>query len=153
MGTAEYRVLAVPSARARRRRRLVGPPSKRLPHAPATRDPPGVSCRPNATMHLPDRLAAITLPGLPELPAWRWMLGATAALLAGVAKTGIPGMGILAVPLMVLAVGDARRSAAWLLPLLCVADVVAVVSYRRHAHARRLFALLPWVLVGMGAGA
>jgi uncharacterized membrane protein YfcA len=107
-------------------------------------------------MHLPDLRAAVALPGLsdlPQLPAWRWLLGATAALLAGVAKTGIPGFGILAVPLMVIAVGDARRSAAWLLPLLCVADIVAVVSYRRHAQARRLFALLPWVLVGMAAGA
>jgi uncharacterized protein len=71
----------------------------------------------------------------------------------GLAKTGVPGLGIFTVPLMVLAVGDARQSAGWLLPLLCVADVFAVVYYRRHAETRRLFSLLPWVLIGMLAGA
>ena len=83
----------------------------------------------------------------------RFALAALAGLLIGVAKTGIPGFGILAVPLMVLAVGDARHSAAWLLPLLCLADLFAIAAYRRHAHARRLFGLLPWVLGGIGAGA
>ena len=54
---------------------------------------------------------------------------------------------------MVLAVGDARHSAAWLLPLLCLADLFAIAAYRRHAHARRLFGLLPWVLGGIALGA
>jgi hypothetical protein len=40
-----------------------------------------------------------------------------------------------------------------LLPLLCVADVFAVIAYRRHAEARQLFSLVPWVLVGMAPGA
>ena len=83
----------------------------------------------------------------------RFALAALAGLLVGVAKTGIPGFGILAVPLMVLAVGDARHSAAWLLPLLCLADLFAIAAYRRHAHARRLFGLLPWVLGGIALGA
>ena len=38
---------------------------------------------------------------------FRFALAALAGLLSGVAKTGVPGFGILAVPLMVLAVGDA----------------------------------------------
>jgi uncharacterized membrane protein YfcA len=83
----------------------------------------------------------------------RFALAALAGLLIGVAKTGIPGFGILAVPLMVLAVGDARHSAGWLLPLLCLADLFAIAAYRRHAQARRLFGLLPWVLAGIGLGA
>jgi uncharacterized membrane protein YfcA len=90
---------------------------------------------------------------LPELALWQWIVGTVAAVLVGVAKTGVPGFGILAVPLMVLAVGDARHSAGWLLPLLCVADVFAVAIYRRRAYARSLLVLLPWVLVGMAAGA
>jgi uncharacterized membrane protein YfcA len=80
-------------------------------------------------------------------------VGAGVAILVGVAKTGVPGVGTLAVPLMVLAVGDARQSAGWLLPLLCVADLFAVGIYRRHAYARRLFVLLPWVVAGMLGGA
>jgi uncharacterized membrane protein YfcA len=90
---------------------------------------------------------------LPALEPWRWLVGAICALSVGVAKTGVPGLGILVVPLMVLTVGDARQSAGWLLPLLCTADLFAVVYYRRHAQARRLFSLAPWVLVGMGGGA
>jgi uncharacterized membrane protein YfcA len=57
------------------------------------------------------------------------------------------------VPLMVLAVGDARHAAGWLLPLLCLADLFAIGTYRRHAQAGRLFGLLPWVLAGIALGA
>jgi uncharacterized membrane protein YfcA len=89
----------------------------------------------------------------PTLSLWPWVLGAVCAFGVGVAKTGVPGLGILAVPLMVHAVGDARQSAGTLLPLLCAADVFAVVYYRRHAQARRLFSLAPWVALGMGGGA
>lgn len=85
--------------------------------------------------------------------AGRFALAALAGLLTGVAKTGLPGFGILAVPLMVLAVGDARHSAGWLLPLLCFADLFAIATYRRHAQARRLFDLMPWVLAGIALGA
>lgn len=89
----------------------------------------------------------------PALEPWQWALGATCAIFVGMAKTGVPGFGIFVVPLMVLTVGDARHSAGWLLPLLSVADVVAVIRFRRHAAARRLFSLVPWVLAGMIAGA
>ena len=59
----------------------------------------------------------------------------------------------MAIPLFVLTVGDARLSAGWLLPVLLTADLFAIVYYRRHAAANRLFALLPWVVIGLGAGA
>jgi uncharacterized membrane protein YfcA len=89
----------------------------------------------------------------PELAAWQWALGVVCAVLVGLAKTGVPGFGIFVVPLMVLTVGDARLSAGWLLPLLSTADVIAVIRFRRHAAAGRLFALTPWVFAGMLAGA
>jgi hypothetical protein len=59
----------------------------------------------------------------------------------------------MVVPMMVLAVGDARQSAGWLLPILCMADVFAVVYWRRHAAASKLFSLAPWVVAGMVGGA
>ncbi len=90
---------------------------------------------------------------IPHLSAFQWLLGAVCAFMVGVAKTGVPGVGILAIPLMVLAVGDARQSAGWLLPVLCTADVFAVFYWRRHAAAGRLFSLLPWVVAGMALGA
>lgn len=81
------------------------------------------------------------------------MLGLVCAFFVGVAKTGVPGLGILVVPLMVLAAGDARLSAGMLLPILCVADIFAVIYWRRHAAAGRLFSLVPWVAAGMALGA
>ena len=88
-----------------------------------------------------------------HLAPWQWALGALCAFLVGIAKTGVPGLGIVVVPLMVLAVGDARLSAGRLLPMLCTADVFAVIAWRRHAAAKRLFSLAPWVLAGVAAGA
>ena len=90
---------------------------------------------------------------MPELHLWQWALAAACAFCVGVAKTGVPGIGILVVPMMVLVAGDARRSAGWLLPLLCFADVFAVTYYRRNAAAGRLVSLIPSVLVGMAMGA
>jgi len=90
---------------------------------------------------------------VPQLAAWQWAIGAVCAFFVGVSKTGVPGLGILVVPLMVLTVGDARQSAGWLLPVLCAADLFAVYYWRRNAAARRLFSLAPWVLAGMVFGA
>ncbi len=73
---------------------------------------------------------------MPAFLWWQWSLGALCALLAGVAKTGVPGVGILVVPLMFFVVGDARLSAGWLLPLLCASDVFAVAYYPRQAGPR-----------------
>ena len=64
----------------------------------------------------------------------------------------MPGLGILAVPLFVVAVGDARLSAGWLLPVLLTADIFAVISYRKEAAAGALFKLLPYVAVGGALG-
>ena len=89
---------------------------------------------------------------MPPLAVWQWILGAVCGLFVGIAKSGVPGFGIAVVPLMVMVVGNARASAGWLLPMLCTADLFAIAYYRRHAQARRLFDLAPWVLVGMGAG-
>jgi len=55
--------------------------------------------------------------------------------------------------MIVLTVGNAKSSAAWLLPILCTADIFAVVYWRRHAAAGRLFSLVPWTLVGIAGGA
>lgn len=90
---------------------------------------------------------------MPHLEPWQWALGALCAFNVGLAKTGLPGLGILVVPMIVLTVGDARAAAAWLLPILCTADIFAVVYWRRHAAIHRLWGLAPWALAGMAAGA
>lgn len=75
-----------------------------------------------------------------------------AALFIGFSKTGMPGAGILVVPLLAEAFGG-RQSVGTMLPLLIVADVFAVAWYRRHAQWDRLVRLGPWVVAGMALGA
>lgn len=84
--------------------------------------------------------------GMPQL-----MVLALCAVLAGVNKTGLPGIGILCVPVMAMTF-DAKISTGLLLPLLALADLFAVAYYRRHAHWRIVFRLLPWTLAGLVAG-
>jgi uncharacterized protein len=86
------------------------------------------------------------------LEPWQWALGFLCAAMNGVAKTGVPGLGILVVPLMLYVVTDPRLSPGVVLPLLCLADLFAVVYYRRHAQWDRVLKLVPWVAVGLGFG-
>jgi len=90
---------------------------------------------------------------MPHLAWWQWFLGSIAAYMIGIAKTGAPGVGSLMVPLMVATAGDARLAAGWTLPILSTADIYAVIYWRRHADARKLFSMIPWALFGMALGA
>ncbi|MDQ0642960.1 sulfite exporter TauE/SafE family protein [Microbacterium murale] len=88
---------------------------------------------------------------MPELLPWAWAVLALAALAIGLAKTAIPGGGILPVALFA-AVLPARTSTAALLLLLIVGDMFALVAYRRHAHWPTLLRLAPAVVAGLVAG-
>lgn len=90
---------------------------------------------------------------MPDLFLWQWLLGALCAVLLGVAKMGTPGIATLTVPLMVMMVGDARLAPAWTAPMLITGDIFSVIYWRRHAEARALMSLAPWVAVGMAVGA
>jgi hypothetical protein len=81
----------------------------------------------------------------------QWIAVAVAALIIGVTKTGIPGIGILAVILMASSM-PARLSVGFILPLLITGDIFAVAYYRRHADWRHLFRLIPAALVGILIG-
>ena len=81
-----------------------------------------------------------------------YVLGLLAALIVGLAKTAIPGVGLIATPLLAL-VFDGRSIAGATLPILLLADVFAVRWYRRSARWDLLRPLTPWVAVGFAAGA
>jgi uncharacterized membrane protein YfcA len=89
---------------------------------------------------------------MPELAGWQWLLGGACAFMIGFAKTGVPGLGTLTVPLMVMAVGDARHAVGWSAPILITGDIFALIYWRRRAEARALFSLAPWVAAGMAVG-
>ncbi len=81
-----------------------------------------------------------------------WLIGGLGALLVGTAKSGVPGLGILAIPLMAAAF-PARMSVGALLPLLIAGDVFAILYHHRSAQGRVLRGLFPYVAAGMAAGA
>ena len=73
------------------------------------------------------------------------------ALLIGVNKTALPGIGIL--PVVLLAdTFDSRLSTGMQLLMLAWADIMAVIYFRRSADWRIILRLLPWSLLGLGLG-
>jgi hypothetical protein len=68
-----------------------------------------------------------------ELDGLGWAAVAIRAVLVGVAKTGIPGVTILVVPLMA-GVLPARSPVGVLLGMLITGDLSAAGYYRRHAQ-------------------
>jgi len=77
---------------------------------------------------------------------------AAVAVMAGINKTGMPGMGIVMVPMLAMAF-PARLSTGLLLPLLAMSDLFAVAYYRKQAQWFHVLRLLPWSLTGIVAGA
>ncbi|GHD03929.1 sulfite exporter TauE/SafE family protein [Zhihengliuella salsuginis] len=87
-----------------------------------------------------------------ELDVLGWVVLGFGALLAGFAKTALPGAGTLCVALFA-AVLPARESTGALLVLLIVGDLFAVWMYRNDVDWRTLRRLVPGVLAGMVVGA
>ncbi len=79
---------------------------------------------------------------------WSWALAMLCALMVGFAKTGIGGLGIVAVPLMAM-VFPPQRSPGVLLPMLVAGDVIAIAYYHRHAQWRHLLRPMPWAAAGV----
>jgi uncharacterized membrane protein YfcA len=79
------------------------------------------------------------------------MLVMLGALLVGLAKGGLVGVGNLTVILFAM-VFEAKGSVGILLPVLISADVVAITVYRRHVEWGYLKILLPWMVIGVIAG-
>jgi uncharacterized membrane protein YfcA len=73
------------------------------------------------------------------------------ALMAGIAKAGIPGMGLLGAVFVPL-VMPAKLSTAYVLPFLIFADIIAVSYWRRTVIARYIIVLLPPTFTGIVAG-
>jgi uncharacterized membrane protein YfcA len=86
-----------------------------------------------------------------HLETWQWALAGLGAFLIGLSKTGIGGIGILAVTIF-SSVFPARGSVGLVLVLLICADVVAVTAFRRHAVWSHLWPLFPWTIAGVLLG-
>ena len=73
------------------------------------------------------------------------------AMLIGINKTAIPGLGILPVVMLTL-IFEPRMSTGVQLGMLALADLVAVSYYRKQADWKILLRLLPWALAGIALG-
>ena len=87
-----------------------------------------------------------------DLSLWQWGLVLVCAMLIGMSKTGLSGIGLMVVPILATVFGG-RPSVGMLLPILIFADVFAVSYYNRHAEWKYVLKLLPWAFIGILAGA
>ncbi|KXU34649.1 hypothetical protein AXK11_07920 [Cephaloticoccus primus] len=82
---------------------------------------------------------------------WEWILAAACALIIGISKTGLAGLGMLAI-VMFANLMPAKLSSGFVLPMLIMGDCVAVAAYRREAQWGMLLRLFPWTGLGVLCG-
>jgi hypothetical protein len=93
------------------------------------------------------------MPLTPDSLSWTsWTLAAAAVLVIGVAKSGFGGgVGILAVPMFVVAMGPKVGLGA-MLPLMIAADCLSVYHHRGTWNRQNLKVLAPGTLAGLLLG-
>jgi len=84
-------------------------------------------------------------------PAFDWILILLASFIIGLGKAGLKGLDMLSVTLMAFVFGG-KSSTGIVLPLLCVADVAAVLYYNRHAQWKHFWKVTPWMVIGVLLG-
>ena len=84
----------------------------------------------------------------PNLSPGFLVLFLVAALVLGMAKAGLSGLGIAVIPVMAIIFG-AKESTGVVLPMLIAADIMAVTYYRRNAVWKHILRILPWVAAGI----
>ena len=86
-----------------------------------------------------------------HITSWEFAALALAALLVGFSKTAVSGANTVSLAIFA-AVLPARASTGVLLPILIAGDLLAVATYRRHAHWPTLWRLFPAVAAGVVVG-
>lgn len=77
----------------------------------------------------------------------QWAVIVLSALCVGMSKTGVQGIMLMIVPLLAMAFG-AKESTGIILPMLCMADIIAVAYYKRIADWKIVARLLPTAILG-----
>jgi len=80
-----------------------------------------------------------------------WSLILVAAFIIGLSKAGLKGIDMMNVTIMAIVFGG-KASTGIVLPLLCVADIMAVKYYHRHAQRSHFWKLIPWMMIGILIG-
>jgi len=74
-----------------------------------------------------------------------------AALILGMGKAGVKGLGVVIVTLMAMVFGG-KASTGVLIPLMILADIFAVIYYHRHTQWKYMGKLLPMMVIGVLIG-
>jgi uncharacterized protein len=80
-----------------------------------------------------------------------WALIFLSAFIIGLSKAGLKGIDMMNVTIMAIVFGG-KASTGIVLPLLCIADIFAVVYYHRHAQWPLFWKLIPWMIIGILIG-
>lgn len=80
-----------------------------------------------------------------------WLLIGLGAFIIGLSKAGLKGIDMLNVTIMAIVFGS-KASTGIVLPLLCCADMMAVLYYRRHVQWPLFRRLVPWMIAGILLG-
>ena len=82
-----------------------------------------------------------------SISIFQWIILSITAICIGMSKTGVQGITLLIVPYMAIAFG-AKESTGVILPMLCIADIMAVAYYKRIADCKEVAKLLPTAILG-----
>jgi uncharacterized membrane protein YfcA len=80
-----------------------------------------------------------------------WVSIFLASFIIGLSKAGLKGIDMMNVTIMAIVFGG-KASTGIVLPLLCAADIMAVIYYNRHAEWNHFWKLIPWMFVGILIG-
>jgi uncharacterized membrane protein YfcA len=77
-----------------------------------------------------------------------WLLILLSAFIIGLSKAGLKGIDMMNVTIMAIVFGG-KASTGIVLPLLCIADIMAVIYYHQHAQWKHFWKLIPWMIIGV----
>ncbi|GAB1858279.1 hypothetical protein MHTCC0001_31160 [Flavobacteriaceae bacterium MHTCC 0001] len=83
-----------------------------------------------------------------NLTPFKWGAVVVAGFILGFSKSGIKGIGIIVVITLAFVFGE-KTSTGLLLPMLVVADILAVVYYNRHTQWKFIKQLIPTMVLGV----
>jgi uncharacterized protein len=83
--------------------------------------------------------------------AWFWILAIIATFFVGASKGGLPGVGILGVPILAQVISPVV-AAGLLLPLYIVSDVYGLWLYRKSYDLKNIKILVPAATIGIAIG-
>ena len=86
-----------------------------------------------------------------DMTLWIWVQAIFGAMLVGISKAGIPGVATLSVGIYAL-IFDPKDSVGILLPILTVANTVAILIYWKDGNWKIIIKFLPFTLIGIVIG-